>query len=82
MKEAVADEREVRLAVCEGDDLSIEVRLGWKLGKLPQERGHVPAAPRADLEVSVPADERAEAVPLDLERVVAGRDRTRAREHR
>jgi hypothetical protein len=73
VQESVADEREVRLSLEEGDKLPVEDASSRQVRKLGQQRGHLPAAPRQDAELLVTLEERPEAVPFQLEGVVWNR---------
>jgi hypothetical protein len=73
VKQPVANEREVRPAIGESNELAVEDSLRRKVTELRYETGHVPAATGTDAEAAVAPDDRPEAVPLELERVVAAR---------
>jgi hypothetical protein len=73
VKQAVADQREVRPAIREGNQLAVEDPLRRKVTELRHEGGHVPAATRTNAETAVAANDRPKTVPLELEGVVAAR---------
>lgn len=78
----LAESREAREAVGRGGELAIEHEPVWEVGDLRDDSGHVPSASRADAQPVMRADDRAEAVELDLERpAVADRQPAGARHH-
>jgi len=81
VQESLADERKVRHAIGERDELTAEDAVSWQIRKLRKKRGHVPAAARADPEVALARDQRTETAPLQLKRVVARRERPGPGQH-
>jgi hypothetical protein len=69
--EPLADEREVRDAIGKSDDLTVEDALRRQVGKLGEQRCHVPPAAGANAEVAVARYQRPEAIPLQFKRVIA-----------
>jgi hypothetical protein len=57
--------------VAEGDQLAVEDALDRQRAELGEQLGHLPAAPAADAVFVAAADDRAEAIPLRLERPAA-----------
>jgi hypothetical protein len=62
-----------RPSLPKADEFAIDREAVWEVGEFGHEAGHVPAATALDAELSVAADERAEAVPFGFERVAAAR---------
>jgi hypothetical protein len=72
-----------RPSLPKADEFAIDREAVWEVGEFGHEAGHVPAATALDAELSVAADERAEAVPFGFERVAAARRKAAgAKEHR
>jgi hypothetical protein len=73
VKKPIANKREVRPAVGEGDELAVEDPARGEIGEFGQQLCHVPATARADPEAAVAPDDRPESIPFELEGVVAAR---------
>jgi hypothetical protein len=83
VEHASANVREVGLASLPRDELAVEDESGRKCAKLRQDLSHFPTAAAPHSQVVLGRDERAEAVPLQLEGPPrAGGQRPGASEHR
>jgi hypothetical protein len=73
VEEPFADEGEIRPSVfAQHDQLAVEYGVSRQSGEFRDERRHVPAAAAPDAKTLAGADDRAEAVPLQLKRVAVG----------